>query len=176
MERLIEDFDIRLIEPGCAPGASRWNALLTLPNDISDIFPYLNALFEGVWYDHDNKTLVWREGSDTYALQPREIRIARVEDPAHARKAASELVERLNRIWQERDSTEPRYTERKPPSVLDVFKLLPQTNRKECGYPTCMAYAAAVSQGNAQPEDCPPLTQPGYSGSRQQIADLVSLL
>ena len=172
MERLIEDFEIELTEPGCAPGATHWNALVSLPHDISAVFPYFNALFAGAWYDHDNKTLILRKDSQTYAFRPHEIRIARVQDPADAREIVSELADRVNRVWQERDKTEPRYTERKPPPVLDIFKMLPQTNCRQCGCPTCMAYAAALSQGKAQLEDCPPLSQPENAASKKKIADL----
>ena len=30
---------------------------------------------------------------------------------------------------------------------LDIFKLLPKTNCKKCGSPTCMAFAMKVAQG-----------------------------
>jgi acetyl-CoA decarbonylase/synthase complex subunit gamma len=38
---------------------------------------------------------------------------------------------------------------------LDIFKLTPRTNCKECGIPTCMAFAMKVAQGTAQIEQCP---------------------
>ena len=30
---------------------------------------------------------------------------------------------------------------------LDIFKLTPKTNCKECGSPTCMAFSMKVAQG-----------------------------
>ena len=30
---------------------------------------------------------------------------------------------------------------------LDIFKLTPKTNCKDCGNPTCMAYAKKVASG-----------------------------
>ena len=38
---------------------------------------------------------------------------------------------------------------------LDIFKLTPRTNCKECGNPTCMAFAMKVAQGTAPIEQCP---------------------
>ena len=38
---------------------------------------------------------------------------------------------------------------------LEIFKLTPRTNCKECGNPTCMAFAMKVAQGTAQIEQCP---------------------
>ena len=38
---------------------------------------------------------------------------------------------------------------------LDIFKLTPKTNCKECGSPTCMAFAMKVAQGAVALEKCP---------------------
>ena len=41
---------------------------------------------------------------------------------------------------------------------LDIFKLTPKTNCKECGNPTCMAFAMKVAQGAIPVEKCPHLS------------------
>ena len=38
---------------------------------------------------------------------------------------------------------------------LDIFKLTPKTNCKDCGIPTCMAFAMKVAQGTVALEACP---------------------
>ena len=40
---------------------------------------------------------------------------------------------------------------------LDVYKLLPKTNCRDCGLATCLAFAAMVIQGSKQLDDCPHL-------------------
>ncbi|MFO8012367.1 MAG: acetyl-CoA decarbonylase/synthase complex subunit gamma [Phycisphaerae bacterium] len=40
-------------------------------------------------------------------------------------------------------------------SGLDIFKLLPKTNCKECGHPTCLAFAMALAQKKASLDECP---------------------
>lgn len=172
MDRLAKNYEIQLIEPGCAPGASHWNALLSFPNDISDVFPYLNALFESVWYDHENKTLIWREEDQTYAFRPREIRIAQVQDTQDAREIANEIITRINRIWEDREQTTPRYTERKAPPVIEIYKLLPRSNCRQCGYSACMAFAADLRKGKVLVEDCPPLCQPEHLAKKDRINHL----
>ena len=42
---------------------------------------------------------------------------------------------------------------------LDIFKLLPKTNCKKCGMPTCLAFAMALAQKRAKLEDCPYVSQ-----------------
>ena len=38
---------------------------------------------------------------------------------------------------------------------IDIFKLTPKTNCKECGNPTCMAFAMKVAQGSVTIDKCP---------------------
>jgi len=38
---------------------------------------------------------------------------------------------------------------------IEIFKLLPKTNCKECGLPTCLAFAMALASGKAELAACP---------------------
>ncbi|PIE64800.1 MAG: acetyl-CoA decarbonylase/synthase complex subunit gamma [Desulfobacterales bacterium] len=38
---------------------------------------------------------------------------------------------------------------------MQIFKLLPKTNCKECGVPTCLAFAMNLASGKAELESCP---------------------
>ena len=38
---------------------------------------------------------------------------------------------------------------------LDIFKLSPKKNCKECGCPTCMAFCSKVAQGALPLDKCP---------------------
>lgn len=40
-------------------------------------------------------------------------------------------------------------------SGLQVYKLLPKTNCKDCGFPTCMAFAMQLAAGKVELEKCP---------------------
>src|SRR3989304_2086424 len=42
-----------------------------------------------------------------------------------------------------------------PFSGLEIYKLLPQTNCKECGYPTCLAFAMKLAAKQAELKGCP---------------------
>ena len=41
--------------------------------------------------------------------------------------------------------------------ALDIYKHLPKTNCKKCGYPTCLAFAMKLAVGKADVEACPDL-------------------
>jgi acetyl-CoA decarbonylase/synthase complex subunit gamma len=38
---------------------------------------------------------------------------------------------------------------------IEIFKMLPKTNCKECGLPTCLAFAMALATGKAELDACP---------------------
>jgi acetyl-CoA decarbonylase/synthase complex subunit gamma len=41
------------------------------------------------------------------------------------------------------------------PTGLEIYKLLPKTNCKECGFPTCLAFAMKLAQKGTELEKCP---------------------
>ena len=43
------------------------------------------------------------------------------------------------------------------------------TNCKACGYATCMAYAAALREGEIRLEDCPPLWENKHREKREKL-------
>lgn len=42
---------------------------------------------------------------------------------------------------------------------LDIYKLLPKTNCKKCGRPTCLAFAMQLAQKKASVEECPDISE-----------------
>ena len=44
-------------------------------------------------------------------------------------------------------------------SGIQIFKLLPRTNCKDCGFPTCLAFAMSLSQGKTELAKCPHVSE-----------------
>ncbi|MDD1675481.1 MAG: acetyl-CoA decarbonylase/synthase complex subunit gamma [Methanomicrobiales archaeon] len=42
-----------------------------------------------------------------------------------------------------------------PLKALDIYKILPRKNCKECGFPTCLAFAMKIASGKVDPDSCP---------------------
>lgn len=42
---------------------------------------------------------------------------------------------------------------------LEIFKQLPKTNCKDCGHPTCLAFAMALASGKASLDQCPHVSE-----------------
>ena len=53
---------------------------------------------------------------------------------------------------------------------LDIFKLTPKTNCKECGNPTCMAFAMKVAQGALTIDKCPHMSSDALAALSEATA------
>lgn len=174
VDKLIVNYRFELVEDHHSPGSGRYGLRVVLPEDISAVLPYLNGVFDDTWYDHENQTLICRTSNQGYAFRPCEIRVAMLPDPSKAPDTAGEIVDLVNRVWADRDHIVPSLIKRKLPAVYDIFILLPRTNCKQCGYPTCLAFASDLRNGKAILEQCPLLSQPEHARNREQIAALFS--
>ncbi len=173
--QLIAHYDIEIVEPGCSPGSGRYGLRVVIVEDISEIMPYINAMAANAWYDHENRTLILKEPGQAFALRPHEIRIARLAEPASASDLGAAVVAKINAIWAQREKTVPRFDTRNLPSAMDILKLLPRTNCHQCGYATCLAFAASLRSLQAEVEACGPLSSPGHEAQRRKISELCDL-
>lgn len=152
---LITDYEFRLVSPACHPGADVWSIKISIEEDIGSLLPLLNAELEKADYSHKARVLVWKNGGKKYAFRPHEISVAPVSDREQAPALCSEAVDLVNDIWSRKDEIEPDYTQQELPTVMEIYKGLPRSNCGECGYPTCMAFAAALRTGETSAADCP---------------------
>jgi acetyl-CoA decarbonylase/synthase complex subunit gamma len=58
-------------------------------------------------------------------------------------------------------------------SPIDVYKLLPRTNCKECGEENCMAFATKLVNREVSLEQCPPLLKKENEKSYKQLRELL---
>jgi acetyl-CoA decarbonylase/synthase complex subunit gamma len=50
-----------------------------------------------------------------------------------------------------------------PLTGLEIYKMLPQTNCKDCGFPTCLAFAMKLAAKQAELKDCPHVSEEAAS-------------
>jgi len=173
-DKLIIDYRFELIEDHHHPGSGRYGMRVLLPADISASFPYLNSLLDDTLYDHENSILIGVNNRRRYAFRPHEIQVGMVTDPAQASSIVDEVVGLVNRVWSEHEGINPSFKERKLPTIYDIYRLLPGTNCRECGYATCLACAADIRNGLIPLERCPLLSKPDYRENRERIRSLFS--
>jgi ArsR family metal-binding transcriptional regulator len=154
---LIEDYEMKLEIPGCNPGGGHYHAFLQLRGDITEVLPYLNAALGNFTdYYHQDGILIWTSQGKRYAFRPREIGMAPVRDHEEACELANGIIAMVNDIWQRRHQIKPNFEGGQLlPNMLDIYKLLPRTNCRECGFPTCMAFAVALREDAAKSSLCP---------------------
>ncbi|HJW98281.1 MAG TPA: acetyl-CoA decarbonylase/synthase complex subunit gamma [Candidatus Bathyarchaeia archaeon] len=58
-------------------------------------------------------------------------------------------------------------------SPIDVYKLLPRTNCKECGEENCMAFATKLVNREVTIEKCPPLLTKEFEKSYRQLKEML---
>jgi len=152
---LINNYNLEVTTPECHPSATLWRARLDIQEDITGVLPYLNGSLTNCEYDHDVKVMLWSDNERKYAFRPHEIVFAPVTDRGEAQTIADNLIGMVNYIWDRRHEVEPNIQgKRLLPNLLDIYRLLPGTNCKECGFATCMAYAADLRKGKTELSVC----------------------
>jgi len=160
---LIEKYDLEVFTPPCDPGAERYAARARLTVDISEVLPYLNATLRGAVYHPTANALTWKKGGHNIAFHAYEIATSNVEDRQGAEKELKGLIDLVNRTWERRAEITPDTSTRQRPTPMVIFKLLPQTNCKQCGEPTCFSFALKLAASQKKLTDCPPLSEPQYA-------------
>lgn len=161
---LIEKYDFEVFTPPCDPGAERYAAKARLTADISEVLPYLNATLRGTVYHPAANALTWKKGGHNIAFHAYEIATSNVEDREGAEKELKGLIELINRTWENRAEITPDTTTRQRPTPMAIYKLLPNTNCKQCGEPTCYSFALKLAVSQKKFSDCPPLTESQFAG------------
>ena len=164
----IKNYEI--FRPKCDYSKEILHALATFDADISPVFPYLNAELGGWDYDRDNHVLMLKlSAGKGFTLQRHEMAIRGARDMEEAHALLAWIKGQINDIYARRDGLIPRYTSQAGLKIMEIFKLLPMTNCKACGYPTCMAYAAALRDGEISLKDCPPLSEAQYQAKADKL-------
>lgn len=170
---LIDRYDLEVSSPPCDPGSERFTALARLTTDIREVLPYLNATLRGAQYSAAVPSLIWTKAGHRVAFHPYQIAISNVEDREAAIHELEEVVKLVNRTWERRADIQPTFDERRRPVPMEVYKLLPQTNCKACGQPTCFVFAAKLTLGQVNLSACPALQEPQYADQLAQLQDML---
>lgn len=170
---LIEKYDLEVFTPPCEPGADRYAARARLIVDISEVLPYLNATLRGAVYLPEANALTWKKGGHNIAFHAYQVATSNAEDREGAEKELKGLIDLVNRTWERRAEITPDHTTRQRPTPMAIFKLLPQTNCKQCGEPTCYIFALKLAASQKRLSDCPLLAEPLYAEKLAALKEIV---
>ncbi|MBC7098865.1 Fe-S cluster protein [Candidatus Bipolaricaulota bacterium] len=166
---------IRVSYPPCHPGGAEWvRAEAELTDDVSPVFPYLNAIMKGTVYDPKGKALTFTLGGRGITLRPKSALVTRLKDREEAEEVLERLRTLINRTWERRGEIEPSYKTRAKLTPLSIYRNLPKTNCGRCGEPTCMAFALKLVGEGANIRRCGPLFEAEYAKEREELLRLLS--
>jgi ArsR family metal-binding transcriptional regulator len=156
---LLETYSKEIFRPECNPGFESLHCFAHLEQDVGEVLPFLNAELGGFEYVDDPPSVTFRSQGKIITVHPKMIAVNALKDEAEADKILEWLKREINQAWENRDSIEPSYDSAPRPQVFEILKMLPNTNCKNCGQPTCMVFAAQAAEGGRWAKDCPELDQ-----------------
>lgn len=171
---LLKDYKLRIVLSDCNPSSQKVNAIADLSENICEVLPYLNTVLKGLQYDGEEKILTVKRGGRLITFRPQQIALTKLEDEKEARDIMEELKQIINETYVNRDHIKPIYTSRSIPRPLDVFKLLPGKNCKECGEPTCMAFALRLINDEVEWRQCPFLLTEEFQTNRLKLMEAMN--
>jgi ArsR family metal-binding transcriptional regulator len=154
---LLESYRLEIFNSACNPGAMAVHCFAHLDQDVGEALPYLNTVLGGFEYVQDPPSVTFKVQGKLITVHGRKIAINALKDEAEAHKIVQWLQREINDAWKNRECIEPSCKGAPRPQLLEVLKLLPKTNCKKCGQPTCMVFAVQVVDGGRGAEHCPEL-------------------
>lgn len=173
-ECLIEDYDLEVFTPPCSPGTVRFSAYVHLVVDLGALLPYLNAVLPQARYNQAAPALSWRNDTHEIVFHPHQIAVGNLTDRAEAKQIAQAVVDLVNQTWAKRAEIEPDYSAPQRLAPMSVFKLLPQTNCRACGQPTCFTFSLKLIAGETSLTACPRLLEAEFADRYAQLQGMLA--
>jgi len=171
---LLHDYKITKVGRSfCNP---EWISVLTeLSDDISEVLPYLNAIVKNAVYTPEAHHLNFKIDAGVTSLMPREMNVGQVECEEDGVKVLDYVKGLINDTWDKRASITPIYERKGEIKAKDILDFLPKTNCRECGLPTCFAFAMALLKGQKRLTDCSALSKPEFAQDQEALARLLEM-
>ena len=140
----------------CMADESRIRLIAHLAGDLTAALPYVNATMPQASFNAGPCTLTYMDGHRMVSVSPRRVAIGKADDLVDGWRTLERIRIIVNQAWARRAAIVPSFERRTKPPALEIYKRLPRTNCKACGEETCMAFAASLWQGTAQPRTVHP--------------------
>ena len=163
---LLTGYTKRISRPECLPSSESVYCVASLNEDVSEALPYLNAVMQGKEYFRDPPVVLFHLQGRIIKIGAREVLINRLVDEEDADRVLGWWKDKINEVWEKRKDILPSYEGKVKPKLIDVLRLLPKTNCRKCGQPTCLVFASQVVEGKCEAGQCPELTV----GSRDKLS------
>lgn len=136
-------------------------------HELTDVLPYLATLPNAIAYNPTENTLTLRRQLGFITFYIDRVYITQVKTTEEGLELLSILVDAINATWAHRHELVAVTEQYHAPKLLDIWKLLPQTNCQRCGEATCMSFAVALLQSRRQLVECLPLMEDAVYASHR---------
>lgn len=170
---LLKGYALQTMLPECDNRADTVNAVVDLTDDVSEVLPYLASVTRVCTYDDRTKILMFNREGKRVVVYPRRIMITKLKDRQEATLVADELKDLINGTYENKQNVVPCYKKGGELRVLDVLRLLPGTSCRQCGQPTCTAFAAKLVRQETVIARCPPLLAGDFEEKKGKLLALL---
>ncbi len=167
---LLKSYTKTIFNNECIPNAMSVQCIAHLEEDIGKAIPYLNASLGGHAFIRNPPSVTFKVHGKLITVHSKKIAINALKNEEEATRIIEWLKREINSVWQNRAEIEPSFASTPVPKVIEILKLLPKSNCRECGQATCMVFAALVVDGAKGIEDCPALD----NANRNKLSDYMS--
>ncbi|MCX5832333.1 MAG: Fe-S cluster protein [Deltaproteobacteria bacterium] len=155
---LLTGYTKRISRPECLPSSENVYCIASLNEDVSEALPYLNAVLHGKEYFRDPPVVLFHLQGRIIKIGAREIVVNRLVDEEDTDLVLEWWKDKINEVWEERKDITPCYEGQVKLVLINVLRLLPKTNCRKCGQPTCTVFASQVVEGQYGAGHCPELS------------------
>jgi ArsR family metal-binding transcriptional regulator len=157
---LLKGYRKEIFRPDCNPNFQSVHCIAHLESDISEVLPYLNTALGGSTYTENPPSVTFKAHGKLITVHSQKIAINALKDEEEADKILRWLMQEINDTWEKREQIKPSFEGISKPQVLEILKLLPRNNCRQCGQTTCMVFSLLVADGVKEAKDCPGLSDP----------------
>lgn len=153
---------LRLEQAYCYPAKGCYKGIVKVDLDLTSLYPFLRAVAKTLYFEPNEKIIFkyHHNGKDyKVTISKDEVSFALVSDKEEAYEVWKGLKDYLEEVWQKRSEIKPSFKPVQRLNPLEIYKLLPKTNCKECGFLSCLAFASALTTADAEPKQCPYLDE-----------------
>jgi ArsR family metal-binding transcriptional regulator len=156
---LLTGYREEISRPTCNNTFQSLHCIAHLDEDIGEALPYLNAVLGGDTYIKNPPSVTFKSQGKLITVHSRKIAVNALKDEAEAHSILEWLKKEVNDAWEHRETIVPKYDGKSKPHILEIYKLLPKSNCRKCGQPTCMMFASLATEGIKGYGDCPEMTK-----------------
>jgi ArsR family metal-binding transcriptional regulator len=157
---------IMVLRP-CMADGNKLRITAHISGDLTEVFPYMNALMKTAFYNAQAQTFSFLETCRFITLYPRRIAIAKTDDIVDTWRVLEMLRTRFNECWKSRAAIAPNFERRIRPPALEIYSRLPKINCGGCGEKTCMAFACSLWSSQTAVTRCRPV----FEGTHAHLKD-----